>query len=232
MWCVVLSSSIAAMNGDKSFIPLTIDAGMSLYPKCINMHQPWSPTVCGYWSMDRRLDEYEYSNGFNDPKAVLRYVLKLPYKRKCVYGAQHPCVQMPHSQKHCAKQLMKTIHATYGITPHMLKVINSQQLVHYRYNVLYQIKAAYYNKALHENTQYDLGLRSDKMADYYRPCKTYYERKNWLYFQKHVHKELYIKYALGIIKKHKQARAPQAGIHSSAAAQLTSITATASSLEA
>ncbi len=229
---VVLSSSLAAMNDNKSFIHLTIDAGMSLYPKCINMYQPWSATVCGYWSMDRRLDEYEYSSGCNDPKTILRYVVSSLHKKKCIYGNGHPCTSVSPSQKRCAKQLLRTVHATQGIAPGMLKVIDTHQLVHFRRNVLYQIKAAYYNKAMHENCQYDLGLRSDKMADYYRPCKTYYERKNWLYFQKHVHKELYIKHALGIIKKHKAARAPQAGVQSSTAPLHAMINANSNSLEA
>lgn len=211
---MTIAWSLGAMNNDKSFIAVTIDRDKSLYPKCVNMYQPWSPDVCGYWSVNRRLDEYEYSNGYNDSKILLKYVSSLPYAKKTIYGVDHPCVTLSSQGVNFAKKLMRLIRSTQAISPQILKNSDQDSLLHLRTKVLPQLRASIQKKIDHEKFQFDQQMHHEKMAEYYRPCKTYYERKNWYYFQKHVHKELYIKHTLGIIKKHKAARAPRAGTRS------------------
>lgn len=225
-------SSINAMNKNSSFVKIELHPKQSLYPKCENIYAPWDENVCGYWSMDRRLDEYDYSVGYNDSKCILRFVTSRPYIKKCIYGKDHPCICMSNHQHANTKKILREIRATQCISPSVLKTISQKHWLYFREQVLYQVKDHYYQKVCHENEQYHYGLTNEKMPDYYRPCKTYYERKNWYYFQKHVHKELYIKHALGIIKKHKRIRIPQAGSQSSAATHHAIINVNASSIEA
>ncbi|MFZ5954444.1 MAG: hypothetical protein ACOYT8_05100 [Candidatus Dependentiae bacterium] len=216
-------SSINAMNKNSSFIKIELHPEQSLYPKCENIYEPWDENVCGYWSMNRRLDEYDYSVGYNDSKCMLRFVTSRPYIKKCIYGKDHPSICMPNRQNADAKKILREIRVAKSISPSLLKTVSQKHWLYFREQVLYQVKDHYYQKVCHENEQYHYGLTNEKMPDYYRPCKTYYERKNWYYFQKKVLKELPIKYALGIIKQHFQSRPLSAGNQSIVTTQSSTV---------